>query len=855
MSLAALFLVTLAAPQDPPIAVTSLEEGWRFAKDPEGRGAERGYAEPAFDDAAWSPIRVDRPWEAQGFADYDGFAWYRLRFRIGAKPEGAALLELGTIDDVDEVFLNGTRVGGLGAFPPNPRTAWTERRAYPIPLERLREGENVLAVRVYDEVGDGGLRGGRHRLSLGPGAPWLVAARTRKPQGFAAANFGFAMELGADGEFPARLWHNPTIPGAWLEEEAVGSLSFREGEIEVGAAESLAAPPARHWPFARARYRHPKIPGISIELEAFCPVARVGRPYWGAMPVGFATVRVRNDGDRPREVDLRWRFALEGAARHVVAEQVGNVVLSGFDGERLSLRSDGRAAAMSGDAVKLWSCRVSVDPGRYSDVHLCFARSPRESTGSPDGAAWPDSSELARESLRRVLDARRATEAIDQWLPQTGDAELDEALRWYCSGAVQLTKVFTDGTAAVMGYAEMTQRDGFWGSFLHNVLFPDLERKMVEEVFAAQSGDGKVPTAILPTIDRGDDLDTNAYALLRAFRYARWNADPKFLSSLAANLKGAAVWLQSRDRDGDGLPEAGSYWCDWKDVRGLADRKHSPHATFLYLAALGELLGAMRDARGNDQAFAELEERWLRGRARADARVEDGGLWTGRFYAERWKDGRAAPQVNEDQIVGILFGVVPAERAGLVFGALAPSRRPWGVRESFPYRPAGFGYRPGDYANGAVWPWLNYADAWARLRAGRAAEGLALLRDVARRDVLLGSGLPHECLDGETGEAMRNAPQAWNASFFGAVFHGLLGVERGAGGALRIAPTVAAGRGWRVRAPVPEGEVEAADGVGAAPPVVRWSLTAPLEVEVAIPGFRPWKERLAAGQGSKALER
>jgi hypothetical protein len=851
-----IFVVSIAlAIQGGDIQVVPLETGWRFAADPTNGGLEKGFAKPDFDDSGWKPIAVDRPWEAQGFEGLDGFAWYRIRFDLAKPPEGAALLELGAIDDADEVFVNGEKVGGLGRFPPEAETAWTRPRAYDVPLARLRAGANVIAVRVYDEVGDGGLRGGRHRLSLGSGVSWLSAARTREPSGFPAANFGLAMELAPDGEFPARIWLNPTIPGAWLEEVAVGGLSFREGSAEAAARESLAGAASRRWPFARARYESPRIPKLAFELEAFCPLARVGKPYWGAMPVGFATVRAINMGDRARDVEIVWRFALEGGTRNVVAEERDGVAYGGFDGDALSMRCDAKTGRIDGDAVKTWSCKLSVPAGSSAEAHFCFARSPRGAAGSPDSAAWPDSSSLAFESLRRFTAARAATEAIDRWLPVTGDAALDDALRIYSGAAVQLTKVFTDGNVAIMGYAEMTQRDGYWASFLHTVLFPDLERRMVEEIVLAQDRNGKIPTAILPTIDRQDDLDTNSYAMLRAFRYARWTGDSTFLASIAGNLKGAAAWLGSRDADGDALPDAGSYWCDWKDVKGLADRKVSPHASFLYLAALHDLLDATKTGRDGAQQAAELENRYLRAKAAVDARVESGGLWNGRFYVERWKDGKTAPQVNEDQIVGSLFGEMPVERAMLVFDSLLPNRRPWGVRESFPYRPTSFGYRPGDYANGAVWPWLNYADAWARLKVGRTGDALAILRDCSRQDVLLGSAIPHECLDGETGRALRNAPQAWNASFFGAIFHGLLGVERLASGELQVAPRAIAGPGWRVRVPVAEGEVEVAAGAAGEPPTLRWVLERPLAVRVAVPTFRAISRTLPAGTGSLTLER
>jgi len=59
--------------------------------------------------------------------------------------------------DVDETFLNGERIGGMGSFPPEYRTAWDKARRYRIPASLVRgDGSDVLAVRVFDGGGNGG---------------------------------------------------------------------------------------------------------------------------------------------------------------------------------------------------------------------------------------------------------------------------------------------------------------------------------------------------------------------------------------------------------------------------------------------------------------------------------------------------------------------------------------------------------------------------------------------------------------------------------------------------------------------------------------------------------------------------
>lgn len=73
-------------------------------------------------------------------------------------PNTTIYLMLGRIDDVDVVYLNGKEIGSGGKFPPDYETAYDRIRKYTIPADYLKEDdENVIAVRVYDGQGLGGI--------------------------------------------------------------------------------------------------------------------------------------------------------------------------------------------------------------------------------------------------------------------------------------------------------------------------------------------------------------------------------------------------------------------------------------------------------------------------------------------------------------------------------------------------------------------------------------------------------------------------------------------------------------------------------------------------------------------------
>ncbi len=107
-------------------------------------------------------VRVPGAWENSLGADYDGFAWYRVRFFL---PEGLGGLEplgiwLPPIRDADRTLLNGETIGATGGFPPRFEKATLYPRVYPLPQEQLvRGGWNTLEIQVYNHARRGGLVG------------------------------------------------------------------------------------------------------------------------------------------------------------------------------------------------------------------------------------------------------------------------------------------------------------------------------------------------------------------------------------------------------------------------------------------------------------------------------------------------------------------------------------------------------------------------------------------------------------------------------------------------------------------------------------------------------------------------
>jgi len=139
----------------------NLSGEWKFET-----GDDMKWKEQNLDDKKWKKVFVPAAWESQGFNGYDGFGWYRLKFTM---PENLSydkmVLVLGKIDDIDEVFVNGTLVGSTGSMIGDPypiefnnSEEWMQFRGYFLPDNFLKPGkEYVIAVRVYDGYNVGGI--------------------------------------------------------------------------------------------------------------------------------------------------------------------------------------------------------------------------------------------------------------------------------------------------------------------------------------------------------------------------------------------------------------------------------------------------------------------------------------------------------------------------------------------------------------------------------------------------------------------------------------------------------------------------------------------------------------------------
>lgn len=240
---------------------------WWQANDP---GSKAGANWQARDFAAedWGVMNLPGAWENAGLPNFDGIVWFRRAVEVPAELAGkTAQLELGPIDDVDDTWLNGERVGGM--------PVWTAVRSYPIAAGKLQAGANVVAVRVLDTGGGGGLYGQPEQMRLVIPKQEGVEADVVIPLN-GEWKYRASAPLGELQPMPQRIGSNPNVVTvlyngmiAPLVPYGVRGAIWYQGESNAGRAmqyRKLLPALIQDW---RARFAAPELSFHIVQLANF----------------------------------------------------------------------------------------------------------------------------------------------------------------------------------------------------------------------------------------------------------------------------------------------------------------------------------------------------------------------------------------------------------------------------------------------------------------------------------------------------------------------------------------------------------------------------------------------------------
>ena len=124
-------------------------------------GVVENWQRQTLDENGWKEISVPGLWNTDGLDQFDGIVWHRKTINLPADWVGQELtLEMGPIDDADTTWFNGVQIGQTDGY--------MVHRKYDIPANLVGAAGNVLAVKILDTGGGGGLHGQPEQIKIYP---------------------------------------------------------------------------------------------------------------------------------------------------------------------------------------------------------------------------------------------------------------------------------------------------------------------------------------------------------------------------------------------------------------------------------------------------------------------------------------------------------------------------------------------------------------------------------------------------------------------------------------------------------------------------------------------------------------
>lgn len=246
--------------------------------DPGNKGFADGWAKRDADESAWKVMDLPKLWQAAGMS-HNGAVWFRKHVKIPASWVGQPLvLCTGAQDDFDTTYVNGFEVGATGI---ETQGFWTVKREYTVPARFVREDDTAIAVRVFDQWGNGGFVGPASAMQLRladamPGdpvirldGPWLYRVELALPYVASSA----AIE-------PTTLYNGMIHP---LVGAGIRGAIWYQGETNASRAEqyrSILSTLINAW---RKRWGIGDFPFLVVQLANFNQTDSVAASAWAEL--------------------------------------------------------------------------------------------------------------------------------------------------------------------------------------------------------------------------------------------------------------------------------------------------------------------------------------------------------------------------------------------------------------------------------------------------------------------------------------------------------------------------------------------------------------------------------------------
>jgi len=235
----------------------SIIDNWHKQVDENDTGLNR-FSAISYDASSWKTLQFPGYWEAQGLAGIDGAVWVRKEINLTKEMiVQDARLELGIIDDIDQTFFNGQKVGS--------RANKYNLRNYRVPSSLLKEGKNIIVIRIVDTDGTGGFIPGKKYRLITSGGDLPLGGTWQYQTGYASK----ALPVGSFvvmNQQPTALYNAMIAP---LIGYTIKGAAWYQGETNVGrSAEYQRLLPAmiNDW---RTRWEQGDFPFLIVQLANY----------------------------------------------------------------------------------------------------------------------------------------------------------------------------------------------------------------------------------------------------------------------------------------------------------------------------------------------------------------------------------------------------------------------------------------------------------------------------------------------------------------------------------------------------------------------------------------------------------
>lgn len=145
--------------EDSAAGLAAFGEKWNAWWRAQNPSKEPVWSEPL--QYKWRPVPNFTSWKTWGrpsLQDYNGQVWFRTKVVLTPEQVQATQINLGSIDELDHVWINGQRIGS--------QFNWGGERRYPIPPNLLKVGPNNIVVNVFSAWDKGGMFGPAETVTL-----------------------------------------------------------------------------------------------------------------------------------------------------------------------------------------------------------------------------------------------------------------------------------------------------------------------------------------------------------------------------------------------------------------------------------------------------------------------------------------------------------------------------------------------------------------------------------------------------------------------------------------------------------------------------------------------------------------